>query len=288
MTWIELKIEILELFHMNIQYHIDSIHGKSKQQKTKVLNNLILREKDNIKKQLLNKYSFSRENISIFNLILQYCFSVVSLEYRHRLWEYEYMSLSRRNGELWESFCKTAWDCPNTNTVRICEPNFFQIRDNIYHSLRELIENHGNKDKIISKFDDVFKLIGAINMKEDEIFMINDIIHVIDFKSGFGSNEKGNTLRLIAVGEAYKLWNPKTQLLILVRQQENNNYLQKLKRDSHWNVYCGYYSYIKIDEFTRSGICYVIDNIVDFEHDLSDSFIDFLKKESLLEYLKWR
>ncbi|WP_214658000.1 hypothetical protein, partial [Vibrio anguillarum] len=72
--------------------------------------------------------------------------------------------------------------------------------------------------------------------------------HIIDFKSGFGSNEKGNTLRLIAVGRAYKHWDSNTNLLFLVRQNENNNYLETIRRSNLWDVYCGDAAYRKIDE----------------------------------------
>ena len=92
-------------------------------------------------------------------------------------------------------------------------------------------------------------------MVEDEMFSLNGRNHIIDFKSGFGSNEKGNTLRLIAVGRAYKHWDKNVNLLFLVRQNENNNYLETIRSSNLWNVYCGDGAYQKIDELTNAGIC---------------------------------
>jgi hypothetical protein len=37
-------------------------------------------------------------------IILEYCTTVANLEFRNRAWQYEYIALSRRMGELWEQF----------------------------------------------------------------------------------------------------------------------------------------------------------------------------------------
>ena len=158
-------------------------------------------------------------------IILQYAISVSSLEYRHAVWPYEYMALSRRVGELWERFCSAAWDSPsNLKLKRINAPSFEDVFKNIETNLLNLIKpNEVNKANEIINY--IYDLVGEINMKEDEMFCIKNEPYIIDFKSGFGSNEKGNMLRLRTIGKAYKLWNPNTKLLFLVRQEENNNYL---------------------------------------------------------------
>lgn len=91
----------------------------------------------------------------------------------------------------------------------------------------------------------LFEIVGEINMKEDEVFRKADIPYVIDFKSGFGSNEKGNMLRLLTVGRAYHIWDHRTKLMLLVRQDENNNYLKVLRRSNLWEVYTGADTYKK-------------------------------------------
>jgi len=45
---------------------------------------------------------------------------------------------------------------------------------------------------------------GEIQLELDLHFSINDQKYVVDFKSGFGSNEKGNTNRLLLVATIYQ------------------------------------------------------------------------------------
>jgi len=229
-------------------------------------------------------------NIQQQLLVLQYCTSVASLEYRHQVWPYEYMALSRRVGELWERFCSAAWDSPSKPAVaRMEPPNFAEveksIRDRLAH--REL-DAEARKD-IDAAFDVLFELVGEISMKEDEVFTVSGIPHVIDFKSGFGSNEKGNTLRLLTVGRTYRLWNPSTQLFFLVRQEANNNYLNVIRRSGLWDVRCGTAAYQTIDDLTGANITSIRDDIVNFERDLSPEFWHYLSTHlsDLRAYLRW-
>lgn len=143
--------------------------------------------------------------------------------------------------------------------------------------------------EVKSVFADVWELVGEINMKEDEVFAVDDVPHVVDFKSGFGSNEKGNTLRLIGVGRAYRLWNPATQLFLLVRQTDNNNYLEVLKRSNLWQVHCGEEAYKKIDELTGANINDLRKEIVNFQEDLSENFFRDIDGQlaDLRSYLDW-
>ena len=135
----------------------------------------------------------------------------------------------------------------------------------------------------------LFELIVDINMKEDEVFEVDGIPYVVDFKSGFGSNEKGNTTRLLTVGRAFKLWNPQTQLLLLVRQTENNNYLNRIKNSGFWQVYCGQDAYRKIDELTGARTTQMRRDVFDFTSDLSKQFLNDLNSQlpNLTSYLEW-
>lgn len=70
-----------------------------------------------------------------------------------------------------------------------------------------------------------------------------------DCKSGFGSNKKGNTNRLLLVASIYQHIEPEDyRCLLLVRApgDENNHYLQILKRSDLWEVYCGAETYPKM------------------------------------------
>ncbi len=48
------------------------------------------------------------------NYMITYTNDVVMLESRNSVWKYEYMSFSRRVGELWEPFCKLCFNYPLT------------------------------------------------------------------------------------------------------------------------------------------------------------------------------
>ena len=215
---------------------------------------------------------------------------MASLEYRHRVWPYEYMALSRRVGELWERFCSAAWDSPSKPDVaRMEPPNFAEVEMSIRGRLaRQEMNDEARKD-VDAAFDVLFELVGEISMKEDEVFTVSGVPHVIDFKSGFGSNEKGNTLRLLTVGRTYKLWNPGTKLFFLVRQEANNNYLNVIQRSGLWDVRCGTAAYQSIDDLTGAEITSIRDNIVNFERDLSPEFWHYLSTHlsDLRAYLRW-
>ena len=96
-------------------------------------------------------------------------------------------------------------------------------------------------------------------------------------------------LRLRTIGKAYKLWNPNTKLLFLVRQEENNNYLDVIKREKLWEVYCGKNAYSKIEDITGVPMNIIRFEIIDFTNDLSELFWQDLKDNlpDLSGYLNW-
>jgi len=131
-------------------------------------------------------------------LVAEYCCTVAGLEYRHQVWPYEYMAFSRRIGELWEAFCRTAWTYPaDTTVVRMDAPNFAEVRKALLQRITANLGTHDKAKEVMTDVSTLFEIVGEINMKEDEVFRKADIPYVIDFKSGFGSNEKGNMLRLL-------------------------------------------------------------------------------------------
>ena len=286
----QLKIDTLSKFHENLEDPVSEIGAASNthQKKAKLVNSLIADLTSTLKIELDTINSLNDKQNAL--LVLQYCTSVASLEYRHQVWPYEYMALSRRVGELWERFCCSAWDCPSKNNViRISPPEFSTVSETISSRIDRLTTNSDHHEEIKTDVHSLLELIGEINMKEDEVFIREEVPHVIDFKSGFGSNEKGNTIRLQAVGRAYKLWNPDTVLLFLVRQEENNNYLDVIKRSGLWDVRCGDSAYKIIDEITGSDMMYIRENIIDFKADLSEIFWDDISSHlsDLSSYLNW-
>lgn len=284
------KNSVLESYKNNIFDDVHRIRGFdiTHQKKAKEVNKLIADHHGILREKAIS--DFDKDSTQQAFLVLQYCTSVVSLEYRHLVWRYEYMALSRRVGELWERFCCSAWDAPSKEGVeRIEAPSFDKVSEELLKKIATYLPPDFDNSDFFKDIDTLFELIGEINMKEDEMFTVDGIPHIIDFKSGFGSNEKGNTLRLQTVGRAYKLWNEDTKLLFLVRQEENNNYLNVIKRSALWDVRCGVEAYETIDEITGSNISLIRDEIIDFRHDLSEDFWKELSSHlsDLTGYLNW-
>lgn len=207
---------------------------------------------------------------SSFNQVLesQYAYIISSLNHRNRLWKYDYMTFPRRIGELWESFCKAAFY--NAADIRpVTPPPFEQIKKEISKSVPPYL----------------WELVGDVNLKTDSLFYAKRKLHVIDLKSSFNSHEKGNMQRLRTVGAVYKLWKPRTQLHVLVRETENAGYLDHLR--DFWNVQCGSDAYRTIRDFTGVDLRKWIDKNVDFKKHLDRNFFLDLQKRDLESYLNW-
>lgn len=288
MDYRALKAEIFNYFHSNLRNTTLTIQNSSADRgvKSKKINQAVESIKNQLGPVLVNKYP--ELNRPKLYMLLQYCYTVMSFEYRNIVWPYEYMAFSRRNGELWERFCKAAWDHSELpNLYRIDAPLFSDVRDNFRARIMNYTNGLVTQNEISNEVSSIFELVGEINMVEDEMFNLNSRNHIIDFKSGFGSNEKGNTLRLIAVGRAYKHWDPNVNLLFLVRQNENNNYLETIRRSNLWAVHCGDDAYSKVDELTNAGICEVRREAIDFRNDLSEGFWAYLVQNNIQHYLDW-
>ncbi|HHL2560621.1 TPA: hypothetical protein ACQ31I_002528 [Yersinia enterocolitica] len=288
MNYTQLKQDIFSYFHSNLTVITRNIQAQNipHSGKSTLINQAVESVKNDLGNILAIQY-LHLDRSKLF-MLLQYCYSVMSFEYRNIVWPYEYMAFSRRNGELWERFCKAAWDHSLLpNLYRIAAPSFHEVRNSFRDRIINYTQGNQYQHHIVNDVDSVFELVGEINMIEDEMFNLNGRNHIIDFKSGFGSNEKGNTLRLIAVGRAYKHWDPNVNLLFLVRQNENNNYLETIRRSILWEVHCGDAAYRKIDELTNAGICEIRREAIDFRNDLSPNFWNYLVNNNLAHYLDW-
>lgn len=241
-----------------------------------------------VKDTFTQQQNLDTEDKAIMALIVQYVFTCLSLENRHTVWNYNSIDFSRRVGELWERFCSVAWDY-STSAIRFNAPNFSVVTTSIINRAQTLTTSSPQQQDILDLVNDLLEIIGDINLKEDEMFHLNGTRYVVDFKSGFGSNEKGNMLRLQAVSRAYKRFDPNTNLLLLVRQNTNNNYLNVLRQSQTWDIYTGTQSYQKIQALTNVKILWVIQNVVDFRNDLPQSFLTYLQTTSgnPINYLDW-
>lgn len=290
MTFLALKIDLLQELHAALEPQVAEIAKtpSSHQEKAKAVNAIIGEASAALRARVSAITDATERQNSL--IVLQYCLSVVSLEYRHRVWPYEYMAFSRRVGELWERLCAVCWDAPSRPLLTNIEvPAFSKVTRDIKRRILTAANVSPSLKSIEEDVDLLVDLVGTINMKEDQVFAIDGVPHIVDFKSGFGSNEKGNTLRLLGVARAYKLWDHQSQLFLLVRQEKNNNYLNVLRRSELWEVCAGEEAYKKIDELTGADFTTLRNEIIDFDKDLSKKMLADIDAHlaSLRDYLKW-
>ena len=126
-------------------------------------------------------------------------------------------------------------------------------------------------------------------MKLDVHFKKDSKKYVVDLKSGFGSNEKGNTNRLLMVASIYKMLNDNYECLLFVRstEDETNHYFQTLKHSELWKTYCGDEAYIEMKKFVGFDIKKWINDNVNWKKDLNKNTIQYLEENNLDLYLKW-
>ena len=128
---------------------------------------------------------------------------------------------------------------------------------------------------------------GEIQLELDLHFSHNNQKYVVDFKSGFGSNEKGNTNRLLLVATIYQNLDENYKCLLFVRSEENNSYFNTLKNSGIWDAYCGIEAYEKIKEYSGYDLKLWtdtnIDWAIDFDTETTAHFTDY----NLLQYLLW-
>ncbi len=228
-------------------------------------------------------------------LMLTYASYIVMLEYRNKVWEYEYMAFARRVGELWEPFCKLAFDFPVKALSIIDPPNFDEVQTKIKSNAAEYIDSldlsEEIKEELKRHYDIPWTMVdsGGIKLGLDLHFEQDGIHYNCDFKSGFSSNEKGNTNRLLLVASIYNSLGEIEKTILFVRQPEddNNHYLQTLKNSPYWDVYCANDSYAAMREFTGFDMRKWLDENADWQNDISEEFRQHLQKNDLLKYLTW-
>ena len=228
-------------------------------------------------------------------LMLTYASYIVMLEYRNKVWEYEYMAFARRVGDLWEPFCKLAFVFPVKSLSIIDPPNFDDVQTRIKSNAIEYIDSLDLSEEIKEELKCHYGIpwtmvdSGGIKLGLDLHFEQCGIHYNCDFKSGFSSNEKGNTNRLLLVASIYSSLGEIEKTILFVRQPEddNNHYLQTLKNSPYWDVYCANDSYAAIRKFTGFDLRKWLDENADWQNDISIEFREHLQKNDLLKYLTW-
>lgn len=228
-------------------------------------------------------------------LMLTYAFNIAMLECRNKIWKYEYMSFARRIGELWEPFCKLVFDFPIKPLTLISPPSFKKVQTIIKRDAAEYIDglelSNEIKAELKYRYDIPWTMVdsGGIKLGLDLHFEQNGIHYNCDFKSGFSSNEKGNTNRLLLVASIYRFIGENEKTILFVRQPENENshYLQTLKNSMYWDVYCGEDCYAAIKTYTGFDMRKWLDENVHWQYDICDELRSHLEQNGLLKYLTW-
>jgi hypothetical protein len=226
-------------------------------------------------------------------LMIMYCHIVIMIESRNSVRLYEYMDFSRRVGEQWDRFCQLCFDFPLKDLSLFIPPLFSdakkKLSDEIIDYIDALTITNEQKDELKKYYDKVWSLVtsGEIQLELDLHFTQNGNKYVVDFKSGFGSNEKGNLNRLLLVATVYKYLDKNYKCMLFVRAEENNSYFNTLKNSSVWEAYCGSEAYDKIKEYSGYNLKSWIDTNMDWANDFKPETILHFREQNLLQYLSW-
>jgi hypothetical protein len=245
--------------------------------------------------QVASKEMWNNKDILKNLLLITYTNYVVMLDMRNMIWKYDYMSFSRRIGELWEPFCKLCFYHSLKPLTLFIPPLFSDVKEMMSKEIEEFIDGlnilKNEKIELKSYYKKVWSMVtsGEIQLELDLHFCQNNKKYNIDFKSGFGSNEKGNTNRLLLVATIFKNIDSNYENLLLVRsrEDENNQYFKRLKNSKIWSCTCYNDTYSKINDFTGFNIKKWIEQNMNWEADLLPSTIIHLKDNDLLKYLDW-
>ncbi|MBR0193569.1 MAG: hypothetical protein IJQ31_16045 [Thermoguttaceae bacterium] len=247
--------------------------------------------------QNLKDHSENMTQIELLNetLIITYASYIVMLDARNSVWPYENMDFARRIGELWEPFCKLPFEYPIRKLTIIDPPDFKMVQNTIKKDATDYIDglnlDQETKNELKRHYSIPWTMVdsGGIKLGLDLHFEQDGIHYNCDFKSGFSSNEKGNTNRLLLVASIYNSLGEIERTLLFVRQteDENNHYLQTLKNSPYWDVYCANNSYVAMQNFTGFDMRKWIDENIDWENDISNELRAHLEEKNLLRYLTW-
>lgn len=238
---------------------------------------------------------WANETILKTILAITYYAYVVMLDLRNSVWSYDYMAFSRRVGELWEPFCRLCFEYPVNDLELFIPPLFADVKlrmtEEIESYIDELSISALQKSELRSYYQKVWSMVtsGEIKLELDLHFSQNGKHFNVDFKSGFGSNEKGNTNRLLLVATIYKNLDPNYECLLFVRADEdsNNQYFSTLKNSGVWEATCGDRTYDRILEFSGFNLKTWIATNIDWQDDLLPSTVAHLRTNGLLKYLLW-
>lgn len=294
------KTELLQYYRDRSEEYlaeVDSDFGKTEcKKKAKRLNRLLIQAKESlieVVEQKSKKEDWTNTETLECILMITYCNYVVMLEVRHSVWPYEYMAFSRRIGELWEPFCKLAFEYPVNDLELFVPPLFADVKKQLAQEVQEYIQelpiSDEQKEQLNKYYNKVWSLVmsGEIKLELDLHFIFQGKKYVVDFKSGFGSNEKGNVNRLLLVASIYHNLEDNYEPLIFVRASENNNYFNTLKNSSIWSAFSGSETYDELHKYSGFDIRSWIGQNINWAEDLDDDFVTHLEANNISQYLTW-
>ncbi len=299
----ELKPQLLAYFRARAAESLQSIvekYGESQYKKrAKAINQQITKTENALVKNLLQlatRQQWHNKEIVNKTLMINYARNIVMLESRNDVWPYEYMAFSRRIGELWEPFCKLCFEYPINDIELFIPPLFSEVKYDLHSEIETYIDqlaiSKSQQLDLKAYYQKVWRLVasGDIQLELDLHFISTAGRKInIDFKSGFGSNEKGNTNRLLMVAAVYQNLETPYDCVILVRSDEdkNNSYFQTLKNSTVWSAYCGDEAYSKINEYSGFDLKSWIVQHMDWENDFRADTLQHFREADLVKYLSW-
>jgi len=260
------------------------------------INKSMIETKNNLIAALLQKAHaeiWTNKEILDCILMITYANYIVMLEARNDVWQYEYMTFSRRIGEFWEPFCKLCFNYPVKNVSLFVPPLFSEVKQKLSTEIETYIErleiSVEEKAQLKKYYHKVWGIVtsGEIKLELDLHFELNNQKFVVDFKSGFGSNEKGNTNRLLLVASIYQNLEENYKCVIFVRASDNNHYFQTLKNSGIWEAYSGNDAYDKMKEYSGFDLKSWITDNIDWKKDFKVETMQYLKDNNLTQYLIW-
>ena len=294
------KAELLNYFRNRAEEFLSEIkltYGNTQfKEQASAINKSLIETKDNLIAALLQKSEIegwtNKERLECI-LMITYANYIVMLEARNDVWQYEYMTFSRRIGELWEPFCKLCFSYPIKNVSLFIPPLFSEVKQQLSTEIEAYIDNLrisvDEKIQLKKYYNKVWRLVtsGEIKLELDLHFVSNNQKFVVDFKSGFGSNEKGNTNRLLLVASIYQNLEEHYKCMIFVRAADNNHYFQTLKNSGIWHAYSGNEAYDKMQEYSGFNIKNWISTNINWKNDFKAETIRYLEDNNLTQYLIW-
>lgn len=294
------KSELLRYFRLRAEeeFGVISTEYSANQfkEKTRLMNRFLQESRDTILSSLesvAQEESWDISSLLECVLMVTYTNYVVMLETRNSICAYDYMSFSRRIGELWEPFCKLCFKYPINRLSLFVPPLFADVKRDLAAEIQTYISalsiSEEEKSQLNVYYNKVWGLVtsGEIKLECDLHFTYEGTKYVVDFKSGFGSNEKGNTNRLLLVGSIYKNIGEAYKCMIFVRAAENNHYLSTLQHSGVWETSQGIDTYQKMQHFTGYDLRSWIVNNIAWMDDFSPEMREHITKYNLGDYLIW-